>query len=312
MVQENRVKTKIVVVCGPTGVGKTEITLKLAEALGGEIIVADSQAVLKKFDIGTAKPTAEEQDRVPHHLIDVAEFGELFDASTFARLADQALSEILSRKKIPIVSGGTGLYLKAFLFGMMEAPSRDDEFRNKLEKRAEEEGLSSLYEELQNVDGKRASQIHPNDALRIIRALEIHHLSGQTPTELSQSHGFKEARYDALKIGLKRPREELYQRINDRVLAMLNHGWVEEVKKLMASGIDLLNERTPTLGYPTLARYLNGEIFIKEAIEEIQKETRKLAKRQLTWFRADPEIQWFSPESYPEILEKIREFLGKT
>jgi len=302
-------KPKIIILCGPTGVGKSEIALRLAQALGGEIVVADSQAVLKGFDIGTAKPNSLDREKIPHHLIDMAEFGETFDAATFARLAEKAIEEILLQKKTVIVSGGTGLYLKALLFGLMEAPKRDEAFRRALEDRMRREGTTRLHEELKSFDPERASEIHPNDAVRIIRALEIYHLTGARPTELAQEHGFHEARYRALKLGLKRPSEELYGRINDRVLAMLNHGWVEEVKRLMEKGVDLIHGRTQTIGYPTLARYLNGEIFIKEAIVEIQKETRNLAKRQMTWFRADPEIKWFHPDSFEAILAEARKFL---
>lgn len=301
---------KIIILCGPTGVGKSEVALRLAETIGGEIVVADSQAVLKGFDIGTAKPSSEERARIPHHLIDVVEFGDLFDAATFARRADEAILRIHSRRKVPIVSGGTGLYLKALLYGMMKAPPRDEDFRKSLEERVRSEGLDSLYEELRTIDPKRASEIHRNDALRIVRALEIVHRAGQPPSKLAATHRFKERRYDALKIGLKRPREELNHRIDERVLAMLNHGWIEEVRRLLDRGVDLIHGRTQTIGYPTLAQYVKGEIFIREAIEEIQKETRRLAKRQMTWFRADPEIKWFHPDRWEEILREVGDFLS--
>lgn len=304
-------KPKIIILCGPTGVGKSEIALKLAETLGGEIVVADSQAVLKGFDIGTAKPTSEEKASAPHHLIDVVEFGEPFDAAAFARLAGHAIQDIISRRKLPLVSGGTGLYLKVLLYGLMEAPGRDDDLRQKLEGRVSEGGLPTLYQELQTLDPKRAQEIHPNDAVRIIRALEIYHITGATPSELAESHGFQEKRYEALKIGLKRPTEELAQRINDRVLTMLNRGWVEEVKRLMERGYALAHGKTQTIGYPVLAQYVTGEIFIKEAIEMIQKETRGLAKRQMTWFRADKEILWFHPDQWKEILGEVERFISK-
>lgn len=284
--------------------------MKLAHAVGGEIVVADSQAVLKGFDVGTAKPTLEERAEVPHHLVDVASFGEVFDAARFALLADEAVKGILGRKKIPIVSGGTGLYLKAFLFGLMEAPRRDDLFRKELEERVRKEGSSTLHRELKAVDPIRAAEIHPNDALRIIRALEIHRVGGKPPSSLQENHRFRETKYDALKIGLRRPSEELYQRIDERVLAMLNHGWMEEVKGLMASKLDLIGGKSQTIGYPSLARVANGEIFLKDAILEIQKETRRLAKRQMTWFRADKEIRWAHPDHWREILEWVQVFLS--
>lgn len=300
---------KIIILCGPTGVGKSEVALRLAEAIGGEIVVADSQAVLKGFDIGTAKPTTEERACVPHHLIDVVEFGEIFDAATFVRMADEAIVQIYFRNKIPIVSGGTGLYLKALLYGMMEAPHRDENFRRHLEERVKAEGLNRLYEELKTIDPKRASEIHRNDALRIIRALEIAHRSGHPPSTLAQTHGFKERRYEALKIGFQLPRDELNERIDQRVLTMLNRGWLKEVRGLLEKGIDLIHGRTQTIGYPILARHVKGEIFIKEAIETVQQETRRLAKRQMTWFRADPEIKWFHPNQWEAILYEVKSFL---
>ena len=300
---------KIIIICGPTGVGKTALSLDLAERFHGEIIVADSQATLKGFDIGTAKPTLEEQTRIPHHLIDVADFNEGFDAATFSRLAAKVIDQLQQAHKIPIICGGTGLYLKALIYGLMDAPARDDGLRKTLAERVQEEGLPILYQELESIDPERASQIHPNDSIRIIRALEIYHLTGATPSELSQTHGFQSPRYQTLKIGLQLDREDLYQRINDRVLAMLNHGWVEEVKVLMQKGYDLENSKTKTLGYPTLAQYVKGEIFIKEAIEQIQQETRQLAKRQMTWFRADPEIAWFHPQDVSSIFSEVKKFI---
>lgn len=305
-VQNNKIK--IVIICGPTGSGKTALSLELAKTLKAEIVMADSQSVLKGFDIGTAKPSLDERKQIPHHLIDVAEFGEVFDAAQFTQLADQTISEIVSRGKIPLISGGTGLYIKALLHGFMEAPKRDGDFRKTLEERIKTEGLNSLYEELQKIDPTRASEIHANDTHRIIRALEIFHLSGEKPSDLAKIHQFQERKYNALKIGISPEREELYRRIDQRVLSMLNHGWVEEVKNLMKK-YDLIQGRTQTIGYPTLARYVNGEIFINDAIQEIQQETRNLAKRQLAWFRADKEIQWFEPDQKDEILKISKEFL---
>lgn len=306
-VQKNKIK--ILIICGPTGSGKTALSLELAKELKAEIVMADSQSVLKDFDIGTAKPSLEEREEVKHHLIDVSEFGETFDAARFSELADQAIQGILSRKKIPLISGGTGLYLKALLHGFMEAPKRDSVFRKSLEERIQKEGLSSLYRELEKVDPVRASEIHSNDTHRIIRALEIFHLSGEKASELAKIHQFQEKKYEALKIGITLPREELYRRIDQRVLTMLNQGWVEEVKALMKK-YDLIQGRTQTIGYPTLARYVNGEIFINDAIQEIQKETRNLAKRQLAWFRADKEIQWFEPDQKDQILKISKDFLS--
>ncbi len=295
-------KSKIIIICGPTGVGKTALSIELAKKISAEIIVADSQAVLKGFDVGTAKPSPEEQVEVPHHLIDVAEFGEVFDAARFTELADEAIRDVLSRGKIPLISGGTGLYIKALLHGFMEAPTRDEAFRKSLEEHIQKEGLEKLYEELKTVDPERAEEIHPNDSVRIIRALEIFHLSGKKPSDLAREHQFQESKYQSLKIGLQIDREELYRRIDQRVLSMLNHGWVEEVKSLMKK-YDLIHGKTQTIGYPTIARYAHGEVFISDAIQEIQKETRNFAKRQISWFKSDEEIKWFDPTEKEQIFE---------
>lgn len=307
---DGMMKSKILLILGPTAVGKTGLSIQLAKALQGEIIVADSQSVYKGFDIGTAKPSLEERADVAHHLIDVAEFGEAFDAARFADLADQVISQIAQRGKVPIVAGGTGLYLKALLHGFMEAPPRNKQFRKKLDWRIDDEGLEKIYEELQQKDPERAAEIHPNDIIRITRALEICHVSGKKPSELAKEHRFQGSKYEALKIGLKIPRDDLYRRINQRVLTMLNQGWVEEVKGLLAKGYDLRNDRSKTIGYPILAKLIKKEIFVNDAIKEIQQETRQLAKRQLSWFRADPEIQWFDPENFAGILEASKKFLS--
>jgi len=209
-------KQKIIIICGPTGAGKTTLSIELAKTLNAEIVMADSQSVLKGFDVGTAKPSVEEREEVAHHLIDVNEFGEVFDAAQFTKLADQAITKISSRKKVAIISGGTGLYLKALLYGFMEAPTRDESFRKKLEEQIQVEGLQSLYHELQRLDSTRAAEIHQNDTHRIVRALEIFHLSGEKPSMLAKIHQFQEIKYQALKIGVTLPREELYRRIDHR------------------------------------------------------------------------------------------------
>ncbi len=308
MVKRSEEKIKIIIVCGPTAVGKTKLAIQLARELNGEIIAADSQTVLKGFDIGTAKPSLQERAETPHHLLDVAEFGEVFDAARFASLASQVIEELRSRGNVPILCGGTGLYLKALLHGFMEAPSRDEAFRKKLEKKIKE-GALCLHEELRQIDAKRASEIHPNDNVRIIRALEIYHLTGKKPSDLASFHQFPESAYQALKIGLNLPREELNQRINARVLQMLKEGWLEEVKGLLEKGCDLIHQKTQALGYSILARHLKGKISLEEASLEIQKQTRSFAKQQLTWFRADQEIDWFDPREFDTILSKVKSFL---
>ncbi len=313
MVQEDRVNlSKILVLCGPTGVGKTALGISLAQKLKGEILMADSQAIWKKLDIGTAKPTPADQNLIPHHLIDCANWGESFDVAEYARMAEVKIAEVQARGHLPILSGGTGLYLKAVLYGLMEAPKRDVEFRKILENRAAAEGSSVLHTELTQIDPSRAQQIHPNDLIRLIRALEIYHFSKTPPTQLQNQHQFSNKRYATISPGLTRPREELHARIDQRVIEMIQTGWVEEVKMRMEEGYDFLNTKTLVIGYSTLARHLKGEISLKDAISEIQQQTRRLAKRQLTWFRADKSIRWFHPENENEILEWICQQFSKS
>lgn len=302
--------SKILILCGPTGVGKTELSLKIAKRFDAEIVCVDSQTILKKFDIGTAKPSLEEQKQIPHHLLSIVEFGELFDVATFVEKADEAISLIQGKNKIPLLCGGAGLYFKALLHGIMSAPSRDNHYRELLEKRIAKEGVLLLHQELAAIDAKRASEIHPNDALRVIRALELHHQSGKKPSDLVEAHQFKEKRYTSLKIGLRLPLDVLYARIDKRVEKMLSTGWLSEVQYLLDQGHDLLNTKTQALGYQILAKHLQGKCSLEEAKAEIQKQTRNYAKRQMSWFRADNEVQWFEPDKEKEILKKVAIFLA--
>ncbi len=299
---------KIIIICGPTASGKSALALSLAKKFSGEIISADSQQVWRGFDIGTAKPTEDELREVPHHLIDICDPPQRFDAEKFLRRADAAIEEISSRGMIPFVVGGTGMYLRMLEFGICDAPESDPELRAELESRAKVEGLAALHEELESVDPQSASSIHPNDKTRIIRALEIFHLTGSPASELRCGHEFSSRRYDALKVGLEIEREELYRRIDARVDSMMAAGLLEEVRALLDK-YDSAAQPFSAVGYKELVSHLAGEVSLDEAIRLIKRNSRRYAKRQMTWFRADLEIKWFEPLEISliesEVLQKI-------
>ncbi len=297
----------LVAVVGPTGVGKTEVGIFLAEQVDGEIVNFDSVQVYKYLDIGTAKPTVEERKRVPHHLIDFLEPDEPFNAAAFVELADKVIAEIDERDKRPILVGGTGLYLKALLHGLFEVGDVS-EIREKLKARLEKEGLASLYQELKHLDPETAARLPETDWVRILRALEVYYATGKTFSELARQHAFSERRYPCLKIGLSIPREVLYRRLDQRVDRMLAAGLLEEIKALLARGYDPNLKPLRAIGYRHLIAYLQGEVDWEEAVRLMKRDTRHYAKRQLTWFRADPEIKWFHPQDLEKILTEVKRF----
>jgi tRNA dimethylallyltransferase len=283
---------KIIIICGPTASGKTRVGIELAEKFSGEIISSDSQQIWKGFDIGTAKPTVDELSRVPHYLIDIADPKDLFDAGRFIELADGAIVDIISRGKLPIIVGGTGMYLRMLVHGMLDAPPRDDEIRAELEAEAKNTGFAELHARLAKVDPKSAERIHPNDSTRIIRALEIFELTGSSVTEMRSNHGFDELRYDALKIGLRIDRDELYPRIEARVDCMIDSGLEDEVRGLL-NQYDESCQPFLAVGYREIVDYIRDRISMEEAVRLIKRNSRRFAKRQMTWFRSDSAIRWF-------------------
>jgi len=299
---------KIIIISGPTAVGKTQVGIDFAKKFHGEIVSADSQQVWRRFDVGTAKPTAEEREAVPHHLIDCAEPSDRFDAARFVGLADEAIAYVSSRGRVPFVVGGTGMYIRMLVHGVCDAPPRDEELRSELEAEIDERGAPRLHVRLAKIDPESAERISQNDRTRIVRALEIFELTGTRPSELREGHGFSERRYDALKIGLDVPREELYRRIDSRVERMVEDGLEGEARGLLERyGRDA--QPFAAVGYREMAAYLSGEIDLAEAVRLIKRNTRRLAKRQLTWFRADPEIGWFAPDDTSAILATVQNFL---
>lgn len=298
----------LVIIAGPTAVGKTSLSIRLAKKFGAEIINADSRQIYKKLDIGTAKPTKEEQSEVPHHLVDLINPDEHFNAARFAELARSKIVEINQRGKRVFVVGGTGLYIKALVHGLFPAPPSDKTTKEQLVKEAEIYGLSFLYEKLKKVDPVSAQKIHPNDKQRIVRALEVYYLTGEPISKLQEQHRFETRQYETLKIALYRPREELYDRINRRVLQMIDQGLLEEVKSLLLEGYSPELNSMTSIGYQHIARYLKGEISLERAIELLQRDTRRYAKRQITWFKGDKEYIWLRPDEYDEIERQIDAF----
>lgn len=303
-------KTRVLVIVGPTAVGKTELTLHLAEKLGGEIISADSMQVYRGMDIGTAKPSHAEQARIPHHLINLVEPGETFSAADYQRLSRQAVQDISERGRLPIFSGGTGLYIKAAIdeYNFIVAENNYT-VRDSLKQQAREAGLGALYHRLQSVDPTVAARVHPNDERRIVRALEVYETTGSPLSFWEQQKDISTSVFDAVFIGLTRPRDQLYARVNLRVEQMVSHGLVDEVKSLVDRGLSCVAQQA--LGYKELLPYLEGRLTLQEAKELIKLQTRRYAKRQITWFRADPRVCWVDVTDMARAEQDILAILAK-
>ncbi len=304
-------KTKLVIILGPTAVGKSELAMELAALLSGEIVSADSLQVYRYLDIGTGKPSPEDQQRIPHHLIDILDPDEAFNVALFRTLAAQRIEQIHQRGRAILVCGGTGLYIKALTQGLFEGPAQDASIRRVLQQRIEQEGLAALYDQLVEIDPNVISTIDANDRQRTIRALEVYQLTGRPLSQWQKDHAFQQQPYDVLKIGLNRERGELYERINRRCEQMIEDGLLDEVRGLVAKGFRLALKSLRSVGYRQIGQVLSGVQELPEGIEEMKQETRKLAKRQLTWFRADREVCWFEPQSKDAIVEKIGDFLAR-
>ncbi len=276
-------KKPLIVIGGPTGVGKTELSLKLAQEIGGEIISADSMAVYRHMDIGTAKPSPEERKKVKHYVIDVVNPDETFSIKQFIDLADEAVKEIWAKGKIPIVVGGTYMYIHPFLYGLAETPPADWELRKKLYQRAEEEGKEQLWKELIEIDPEYAKKIHPNDLRRIVRALEVYQLTGKP---YSSFHGnWKKPRYPYLGVFLYRSWESQYKRIKNRVWDMIRDGLLGEINKLLSMGFKEAITSPQAIDYKEFLPYFEGKKTLIECIYDTIKHTKEQAKRQLRWFK---------------------------
>ncbi|MDI6807595.1 MAG: tRNA (adenosine(37)-N6)-dimethylallyltransferase MiaA [Candidatus Eisenbacteria bacterium] len=280
---DDKALSAVLLIVGATCSGKTEVSLHIAERLKGEIISADSRQIYKGFRIGTAQPDADERKRVRHHLVDFLDPTERYSAGRFMSDAREALSSITARGMKPIVVGGTGLYIEALVSGIFQEPARDEALRAALRKRAESEGLSFLHEELGRVDPDSARRIHVNDAKRITRALEIYYLTGRKLSELQILR--KPVVESSILIFLNRQKDDLQRRIRERVMGMISSGLVDEVRGLLDAGVPADAPAFESLGYGAAVDHLQGRISLSEMTERIEKETRNLAKRQLTWFK---------------------------
>jgi tRNA dimethylallyltransferase len=297
----------IVVLAGPTGSGKTRLGIELARRLGGEIVNADSQQVYRHLELGTAKPTAAERAEVPHHLLDVAEPGEGMDAARFVALADAAIAEITARGRLPLVVGGTGLYLRALLHGVVEAPGRDPALRARLTAEAEALGRPALHARLAAVDPASAARIRPNDLVRVVRALEVA-AGGRTQSALHDAHAFRPERHRALFLALDPPREALKARLDARVEAMFVGGLLDEARWLFARFDGAPPGRLP-IGYAEALEVVSGKLAIAEAIHRVQVAHRQYARRQVIWLRREPNVEWLAPPVDAEALaRRVREW----
>ena len=295
----------LVVILGPTASGKTALSLHVAEQMQGEIISCDSVAVYRELEIGTAKPSREERQRVAHHLIDIAGPQELVTAGDYSRLARQAIADVAARVHLPIVVGGSGLYLRALLEGLFAGPPRSEELRGRLRERAEERGSDYLHKLLRRIDPAAAQTIHANDVPKVVRALEVS-LSARAPMTDLWQHGRDALQgFRILRIGLNPRREALYEHINQRAREMFSAGLLEETRMLVdryGAAVWPLN----SLGYKQAMQHLNGELSLEQAIVAAQQGHRNYAKRQMTWFRREPEVHWITEfGSDPAVQKRI-------
>lgn len=285
--------SRLLVIVGPTASGKSALALRFAEELGGEIVSADSMQIYRGFDIGTGKPTAEERARVPHHLLDVAEPLDTWDAARWAEAASVAIDDIMGRGRLPIVCGGTFLWAKALIYGLVDAPRGDDQLRARHRAIAEAEGRAALHARLAAVDAASASRLAPNDFVRVSRALEVFELTGTPFSQLQAAHGFRAPRFEARLVGVRRERGEQDELIARRVSAMLAAGWVDEVRELVARGFGSARVMQ-SVGYRQVFEAVTTGVAPDEAA--IVRATRVFARRQRTWLRDQP-VEWLAPDT---------------
>lgn len=294
---------KILTIIGPTAVGKTNISIKIARKISGEIISADSRQIYKYLNIGTAKPTLEQKQIATFHLIDFVDPNTNYSCGQFARDAETLIEEIMGQDKVPIICGGTGLYIKALFHPLHALPESKREIKEKFQNSLKKLGVDHLYKKLLLIDPELAERITPKDKQRIIRGLEVYEMTG-TPLSLLLKTERKKAKYAPCYIGLSLPRRELYQSINERFAAMIKQGLVNEVKRLLKRGLDPTASAMRTIGYKEIIEYLQGYMSFEETIEKVKRRTRNFAKRQLTWFNKIPGLQWFNPVD-PDIVKYI-------
>lgn len=303
-------KMNVVAIVGPTACGKTKVAIELAKLLDGEIVSADSMQIYKDMDIGTAKPTAAEMGEVPHHLVDFLDIDKEFSVADYVKMAKECIFEITDRGKLPFIVGGTGLYLSSLLNNVNFAEQKPDlELRKSLMKKLEIEGTASLLAELASFDEEMAKKLHPNDTLRIIRAIELYKTTEITMTEHIERSKNEEPPYNPVILGLTyRNRELLYDQINERVDKMLDAGLIDEARRVLASNCS--KTAMNAICYKELVPYINGQCDLGAAVENLKQQTRRYAKRQLTWFRKDARVNWFFVDDYSDFEELLRVCAG--
>lgn len=304
-------KPFVVVVLGPTASGKTSLGIEIAEKFGGEIVSADSMQIYENMDIATAKPTADELSRVRHHLIGFVPVGEKFSVAKYKEKATQVIDDIFSRGKLPVVVGGTGFYIDTLVKNTEFLDCEESDIREKLEARCEENGIESLYNELKDIDPKTADRLHINDNKRIIRALEVYYSTGKTISEQDEASHLNESKYRWCLIGLKaQDRQYLYDRINLRVDKMLEEGLIEETENFFESEVS--STAAQAIGYKELKPYIDSLVTLEEAVEKLKMESRRYAKRQLTWFRRNTDIHWLDIDTLTseELIGKACEIIS--
>jgi len=300
-------KEKIIIVAGPTAVGKTATSIEIANKFNVEIISADSIQIYKGLDIGSAKVTTEEKGNIVHHMLDIVSPFDNFSTGEYVKQVKKIITEIIARGKTPIIVGGTGLYISSLLFDIGVTCGKDQAYRDELEEIIKKDGLHSLYSKLEEIDPESAKVIHPNQKDRIIRALEIFHITGKRKSETKNS---QESNYEYLLIGLYDDRKILYDRINIRVDKMINEGLIKEVEDLINKGITLENQCMQAIGYKETYEFIKGFVTKEEFINKLKQNSRNYAKRQLTWFKKMPNIVWKKYSEKQEIFNLVGEFIN--
>lgn len=309
---ETQVRFKpVVVIVGPTAVGKSRIAVEVAKAFETEVLTADSRQVYRGMDVGTDKPAPEERQGVPHRLIDLVGPDESFNAGLYRRQAIDEIERLYRDRRLPLVVGGTGLYVRTLLKGLCDAPSTDPIVRAALKQEAEDQGHDRLYARLVEVDPVAASRLHPRDESKVLRALEVYQLSGRRMSEFQQEHGFAERPFTTLMIGLNRDRDALYRRIEERIDWQLAHGLIEETKQLLDQGYQRDSAAMKGLGYRQVAEHLAGAYDSAEMVRRFKRDTRRFSKRQMTWFRKEPGIQWLTIEESESVQHTTARVIGQ-
>lgn len=312
MKQQYKTKKPLIILTGPTAVGKTKLSIELAKAVNGQMISADSMQVYRHMDIGTAKIRPEEMQDIPHYLIDVLDPWESFDVVRFQTMAKEALEKIYTAGAIPIVVGGTGFYIQALLYNI-DFDENDSEtgYRSELQSFTDRHGVEALHDRLRQVDEKSADMIHPNNIKRVIRALEFYHQTGTRISEHNETQRQKESPYRFVYFVLDDERERIYRRIDQRIDQMLDQGLVAEVKQLRDMGCTRDMVSMQGLGYKEILAYLDGECTLEEAVYILKRDTRHFAKRQLTWFRREHEVRWIERQEYPDEAAMLQAMLAQ-